>query len=90
MSTIDRRNFLSSLSIASAAFAFPNYGFPFFKRPEEFVEVEITHGKIRGIRSEGVNIFKGILYAGRVSGDRRFRSPAPLEHWTGVRETLQQ
>ena len=34
------------------------------------IDVEITHGKIRGTRKEGVNIFKGIPYAGRVSGDR--------------------
>ena len=53
------------------------------------VDVEITHGKIRGIRENGVNIFKGIPYAGRVSGDRRFRRPAELMPWPGVRETLQ-
>jgi len=53
------------------------------------IEVEISHGKIRGIREEGVNIFKGIPYAGRVSGDRRFRRPAKLEPWSGVREALQ-
>jgi len=53
------------------------------------VEVEITHGKIKGARHEGVNIFKGIPYAGRVSGDRRFRRPAELKPWTGVRNALQ-
>ena len=30
------------------------------------IEVEISHGKIRGFREEGVNIFKGIPYAGQV------------------------
>ena len=50
--------------------------------------VEISHGKIRGIRTEGVNIFKGIPYAGRISGDRRFRRPAPLEPWKGVRDAI--
>jgi para-nitrobenzyl esterase len=53
------------------------------------IEVEITHGKIRGYRENGVNIFKGIPYAGKVSGDRRFRRPAELHPWTGVRETIQ-
>jgi para-nitrobenzyl esterase len=33
------------------------------------IDVEISHGKIRGARDEGVTIFKGIPYAGRVSGD---------------------
>jgi para-nitrobenzyl esterase len=52
------------------------------------IDVEISHGKIRGIREEGVNIFKGIPYSGRVSGNRRFRRPAELEPWSGVREAL--
>jgi para-nitrobenzyl esterase len=53
------------------------------------VDVEIAHGKIRGARNEGVTIFKGIPYAGRVSGDRRFRRPAELQPWLGVRDALQ-
>ncbi len=53
------------------------------------VDVEISHGKIRGFREEGVNIFKGIPYAGRTSGDRRFRQPAELEPWAGVRDAAQ-
>ncbi|QHT67275.1 carboxylesterase/lipase family protein [Rhodocytophaga rosea] len=89
MSTIDRRDFLSRLALATAAFSIPPYAFSSVHKPEEFVEVEITHGKIRGIRSDGVAIFKGIPYAGKVSGDRRFRQPAPLESWTGVRDALQ-
>ncbi len=52
------------------------------------VDVEISHGKIRGARHEGVTIFKGIPYAGRVSGDRRFRRPAESQPWTGVRDAL--
>lgn len=53
------------------------------------VEVEITHGKIKGARVDGVNIFKGIPYGGRVSGGRRFRRPAELMPWTGMRDALQ-
>jgi len=52
------------------------------------IEVEILHGKIRGLREEGVNIFKGVPYAGKVSGDRRFRRPAELAPWPGVRDAL--
>jgi para-nitrobenzyl esterase len=52
------------------------------------VEVEIAHGKIRGMRENGINIFKGIPYAGSVSGDRRFRRPAELNPWKGVRNAL--
>lgn len=53
------------------------------------IEVEISHGRISGIRDGGVNTFKGIPYAGRVSGDRRFRRPATVEPWTGIREAWQ-
>lgn len=52
------------------------------------VNVETAHGTIRGLRHEGVTIFRGIPYAGRVSGDRRFRAPAELEPWPGVRDAL--
>ncbi|MEZ4709578.1 MAG: carboxylesterase family protein [Caldilineaceae bacterium] len=55
----------------------------------EFVETEITHGKLRGSRRDGVNIFKGIPYAGPVSGAHRFRRPAPLQPWMGVRDALE-
>ncbi len=89
MNILDRRDFLTRLSLTTAALYLPNYGFSSFVKQEGFIDVEITHGKIRGARNEGVNVFKGIPYGGRTSGDRRFRSPAPLEHWTGIRETLQ-
>jgi para-nitrobenzyl esterase len=80
---------------AAAAVAFSKFGYSatgYFANPtstDEYINTEIAHGKIRGIRIEGVNIFKGIPYGGRISGDRRFRRPAPLEPWTGVRDALQ-
>ena len=89
MDPIGRRKFLSSVSLISAAFAIPDYVYSSIIKPEEFIIAEITNGKIRGIRNEGVNIFKGIPYAGKVSGDRRFRRPEPLESWTGIRDALQ-
>jgi para-nitrobenzyl esterase len=88
---INRRQFVTRMSLAAAAtvvlpkFIYSSGSF----QAEEYVTIEIRHGKIRGIRSEGVNIFKGIPYAGRISGDRRFRSPALLEPWAGVRDALQ-
>lgn len=73
----------------SAAIATPGFVYSTLKRQEEYITVEMAYGKIRGIRQDGVNIFKGIPYAGRISGDRRFRRPAPLEPWTGIRDALQ-
>ena len=55
---------------------------------EEYVDAEITHGKIRGVRIEGVNIFKGIPYGGKVSAEKRFLKPSPPEPWPGIREAL--
>lgn len=95
MNTINRRQFLNRVSAAgSAVMAFSAMGYALpgslagiFKQ-QDYAVAETSHGKIRGVRSEGVNIYKGIPYAGRISGDRRFRRPAPLEPWTGVREAL--
>lgn len=88
MNIINRKEFLSQMSLAAAALALPTFGFS-PGQPDEFVEVEIAPGKIRGVRSDGVNIFKGIPYGGKISGDRRFRRPAPLQPWTGVRDATQ-
>ncbi|MDB5242124.1 MAG: carboxylesterase, partial [Spirosoma sp.] len=89
MNPINRRDFFAQLSLTTAALSLPHYGFPGIGKADEYVETEITHGRIRGMRQDGVNLFKGIPYGGKISGDRRFRRPAPLEHWTGVRDTLQ-
>lgn len=85
METIGRRDFITQLSLATAAVTFPHYGFSGVSKADEFVQVETTHGRIKGMRNEGVSVFKGVPYGGRISGDRRFRRPAPLESWTGVR-----
>lgn len=49
------------------------------------VEAETTYGKLRGSRAAGVTVFKGVPYAGQVSGQYRFRRPAALQPWTGAR-----
>ncbi|SHH48763.1 para-nitrobenzyl esterase [Chryseolinea serpens] len=96
MKSLNRRQFVTRMSlsaVAAATFSKTGYSAPGYfartKMAEEFVDIETSYGKIRGIRTEGVNIFKGIPYGGRISGDRRFRRPAPLEPWAGVKETIQ-
>jgi para-nitrobenzyl esterase len=94
MSSIKRRQFLSQLSLAAVGTAITGkISASSFLRSkpllaEEFVETETNYGKIKGFRTEGVNIFKGVPYGGKTSGDRRFRRPAKLEPWTGVRDAL--
>ena len=94
MTPISRRDFLASTSLAAvsvlgvsppALLLRSRFG---GARGDEYVIAETAYGKVRGARDAGVSIFRGIPYAGRVSGDRRFRRPAPLESWTGVRDAL--
>jgi len=53
-----------------------------------YVEVETRSGRVRGMQTEGVATFKGIPYAGSVSGANRFKTAPPLQPWTGVRDAL--
>lgn len=92
-SHISRRLFLSSTSVAAAGAIIIPRSILAERHPgrSEWLDdlvVETTSGKVRGARDAGVSIFRGVPYAGRVSGDRRFRRPAPLEPWTGVRDAL--
>src|ERR1700722_14547303 len=51
-----------------------------------FIEVEINTGRIRGGHSRGALAFKGIPYAGSVSGRNRFKAAPKVTPWTGVRD----
>lgn len=51
-----------------------------------FIEVETANGRIRGGHSRGALAFKGIPYAGPVSGENRFKAPPKAASWTGVRD----
>ena len=51
-----------------------------------FVEVEIASGRIRGGHCRGALAFKGIPYAGPVSGKNRFKAAPKVTPWTGVRD----
>lgn len=76
------------MALASGALSLPLISITNFWSSAEFVEAQTVYGKVKGARIEGVNLFKGIPYAGKVSGDRRFRRPAPLQAWTGVKDAL--
>lgn len=55
---------------------------------QEYVEVKTAYGRVRGVRSDGLARFKGIPYAGSVSGANRFKAAPALQPWTGVRDAL--
>ena len=55
----------------------------------EFIEVKTSYGRVRGAKTAAdLTTFKGIPYAGSVSGVNRFKAAPPLKPWTDVREAL--
>jgi para-nitrobenzyl esterase len=49
--------------------------------------VSVTGGQVHGALLEGGGaVFRGIPYAAPPVGDLRWREPAPVRHWAGVRE----
>jgi para-nitrobenzyl esterase len=90
---LDRRKFLSDTSLALAAIAGSSLvgaGMFAYARPTttETVEVKSAYGRLRGTRKGDLVTFKGIPYAGPVSGENRFKAPPQLAPWTGVRDAF--
>ncbi len=56
--------------------------------PAKTVIARTTHGQVRGAVEDGVNVFKGIPYAGSPAGAGRFKAPPPLKPWSGVKDAL--
>jgi para-nitrobenzyl esterase len=50
------------------------------------VIAETEGGKIRGSVVGGVRIYRGVPYAGSVSGTNRFKPAKPVKPWPGVRD----
>ena len=55
---------------------------------EPGIEVETKQGRARGLRRDGVSVFRGLPYAAPPVGALRFRPPAPPEPWSGVRDAI--
>src|SRR5579871_2544218 len=51
-------------------------------------EVAVREGRLRGARRAGVDAFRGVPYAGGVSGKNRFLRAQPAAPWKGVRDAL--
>ncbi len=84
-----RRQYLKKASLAIApAILLPGIFNSCCDKVEDYLIVETTHGKLRGYRENGVSIFKGVSYAGSISGKNRFQKAGSMKPWKGVRNAL--
>ena len=77
-----RQTLGSALALGAAVMAKPALGATMFP------VVETARGKLRGLESGGVSIFRGVSYAADTSGKNRFMPPQSVEPWSGVRDAL--
>jgi para-nitrobenzyl esterase len=55
----------------------------------EATVVEISSGKVRGYKRNGVYIYKGVPYGASTAGANRFMPSVKPEPWSGIRNALQ-
>jgi len=53
-----------------------------------FPIVETANGKVRGLMSGGIAVFKGLAYGADTGGRNRFMAPQPVKKWAGIRDAL--
>ncbi|QDV29843.1 Para-nitrobenzyl esterase [Planctopirus ephydatiae] len=75
-----------TLIVAAAVFValFPLAVTPL--RAQTAPQVTIDSGKLEGVNSDGLHVFKGIPYAAPPIGELRWRAPQPVKKWAGVRK----
>jgi para-nitrobenzyl esterase len=78
---------LGAALVAGGGSALAAPGTPAGGEPPLVVDTE--DGAVRGALEEGSRRFQGIPYAAPPVGDLRFRPPAPVEPWDGVRDATQ-
>ena len=79
-SIFNRRTFLAATAAASVV--------PLRADDSANPVVKTNKGQLRGIKENGVTVFKGIPYTGPSDGVNRFKPPTKLEPWSGVRDAI--
>jgi para-nitrobenzyl esterase len=82
---IDRRRLLTGGAAIVGTFALPVVACA-ADAASEAVEVQVAEGRFRGVRTGGVDAYKGVPYGASVSGAARFKPAKPVAPWTGVRD----
>jgi para-nitrobenzyl esterase len=49
-------------------------------------EARVTGGSVSAVAENGISVFKGIPFAAAPMGDLRWKAPAPVKPWSGVRK----
>ena len=52
----------------------------------QITQAKVTGGAVSGVAEDGIAIFKGIPFAAPPMGDLRWKAPAPVTPWSGVKK----
>jgi para-nitrobenzyl esterase len=89
-SMLNRRVFLNRIPLALGALSTPFFRISEARAQSSSKDVlaKTIYGRVRGVKNNGVFVFKGIPYAGSPAGEKRFKPAPKLKPWTGVRDAI--